>query len=45
MKDDIVRDMTEALTSMCARLDGKRCARHRAQKAMDALQTAHEALP
>jgi len=45
MKDDIVRDMTEVLTSMCARLYGKRSAQHRAQKAMDALQTAHEALP
>lgn len=45
MKDDIVRDMTEVLTSLCARLYGKRSARHRARKAMDALQTAHEALP
>jgi putative resolvase len=37
MTDDIVRDMTEVLTSMCARLYGKRCAQHRAQKAIAAL--------
>ncbi|WP_046471318.1 IS607 family transposase [Allosalinactinospora lopnorensis] len=32
--DDLVRDMTEVLTSMCARLYGKRSARHRAQRAV-----------
>ncbi|EQD77307.1 Resolvase domain protein, partial [mine drainage metagenome] len=35
--DDIVRDLHEVIVSMCARLYGKRCARHRAQKALDAL--------
>ena len=32
--DDLVRDMTELLTSMCARLYGKRAAANRAQRAM-----------
>ena len=32
--DDLVRDMVEVLTSMCARLYGRRGARNRAQKAM-----------
>lgn len=36
MDDDLVRDMTEVLTSFCARLYGKRTARHRAEKAMKA---------
>ena len=43
MKDDIVRDMTEVLTSMCARLYGKRSAQHCAEKAMAALHGEHEA--
>ncbi len=34
--DDLVRDMTEVLTSFCARLYGKRAAAHRAQKALAA---------
>lgn len=34
--DDLVRDMTEILTSMCARLYGKRAAANRAQRAMTA---------
>jgi predicted site-specific integrase-resolvase len=34
--------MTEVLTSMCARLYGKRSARHRAEKAMAALHGEHE---
>ena len=34
MTDDIVRDITEVLTSMCARLYGKRSAARRARKAM-----------
>ena len=37
MTDDIVRDMTEVLTSMSARRYGKRSAQHRAQKAIAAL--------
>ena len=32
--DDLVRDMTEVLTSMCARLYGRRSARRRAQRAV-----------
>jgi putative resolvase len=43
MKDDIVPDMTEVLTSMCARLYGKRSAQQRAEKAMAALHGEHEA--
>jgi predicted site-specific integrase-resolvase len=34
--DDLVRDMTEILTSMCARLDGKRAAANRARRAITA---------
>lgn len=34
--DDLVRDMTELLTSMCARLYGKRAAANRARKAVAA---------
>ena len=34
--DDLVRDMTEVLTSLCARLYGRRSARRRAQKAVEA---------
>jgi predicted site-specific integrase-resolvase len=32
--DDLVRDMTELLTSFCARLYGRRGARNRAEKAL-----------
>ena len=38
--DDIVRDLHEVIVSMCARLYGKRSAKNRAKKALDAL--AHE---
>lgn len=34
--DDLVRDMTELLTSFCARLYGKRAAAHRAARAISA---------
>ena len=34
--DDLVCDMVEVLTSFCARLYGRRSARNRAQKALDA---------
>ena len=34
--DDLVRDMTELLTSMCARLYGKRAAENRARRAIEA---------
>lgn len=36
MKDDLVRDMVDVLTSMCARLYGKRSAKNRAKRAMKA---------
>jgi predicted site-specific integrase-resolvase len=36
VKDDLIRDMTEVLTSFCARLYGKRAARHKAEKAVRA---------
>jgi putative resolvase len=38
VKDDLVRDMTEVLTSFCARLYGKRAAKHKAEKAIKATQ-------
>ncbi|MEO3875963.1 IS607 family transposase [Nonomuraea sp. B12E4] len=34
--DDLVRDMVEVLTSFCARLYGRRSAKHRAEKALEA---------
>lgn len=40
LDDDLVRDMTEVLTSFCARLYGRRAAKHKAEKALEA---AHEA--
>ncbi|MCG4568155.1 IS607 family transposase, partial [Bifidobacterium adolescentis] len=33
-----VRDMTEVLTSFCARLYGRRAAKHRAEKALEAMR-------
>ena len=41
VKDDLVRDMLEILTSFCARLYGRRSARHRAQKAIEVIES-HE---
>ncbi len=38
--DDLVRDITEVLTSMCARLYGRRSARHRAARALVAASEA-----
>ena len=37
LDDDLVRDMTEVLTSMCARLYGRRSARRRAERALQAV--------
>lgn len=37
---DLVRDMTEVLTLMCARLYGRRSARHRADAALRAAEAA-----
>lgn len=36
VEDDLVRDMTEVLTSFCARLYGRRSARNRARRALEA---------
>ncbi len=38
MKDDLVRDMIDVLTSFCARLYGRRSAKNKAKKAMDAIK-------
>ena len=37
-KDDLVQDMIEVLTSFCARLYGRRSAKNRAKKALEAIQ-------
>ena len=42
MKDDLVQDMVEVLTSFCARLYGRRAAKNRAAKALAAAATATE---
>ena len=39
VSDDIVRDMTEVLTSLCARLYGKRAAANKAKRALEAIKT------
>ena len=41
--DDLVRDMTELMTSLCARLYGRRSAKNRAEKAL--LCAAHNVGP
>lgn len=38
VKDDLVQDMIEVLTSFCARLYGRRSARNKAKKALEAIQ-------
>jgi predicted site-specific integrase-resolvase len=38
--DDLVRDVTEILTSLCARLYGRRAAANRAQRAVEAATRA-----
>ena len=40
MDDDLVRDVTEVLTSFCARLYGRRGARNRASRALAHAQLA-----
>ena len=37
VKDDLVQDMIEVLTSFCARLYGRRSARNKAKKALEAI--------
>lgn len=39
LADDLVRDMTETLTSFCARLYGRRSAARKAKAALAAAQT------
>ena len=39
-KDDLVHDMIDVLTSLCARLYGRRSARTRAEKALKAASEA-----
>jgi predicted site-specific integrase-resolvase len=41
IKDDLVQDMIEILTSFCARLYGKRSAKNKAKRAMEYIQNAH----
>lgn len=38
LKDDLVQDMIEVLTSFCARLYGRRSAKNRAKKAVESIQ-------
>ncbi len=38
VKDDLVQDMIEVLTSFCARLYGRRSARNKAKKALEAIE-------
>jgi len=38
VKDDLVQDMIEVLTSFCARLYGRRSARNKAKKAVQAME-------
>ena len=38
LEDDLVRDVTEVMTSLCARLFGRRSARRRAERAMKAVR-------
>ena len=38
LDDDLVCDMTEVLPSFCARLYGRRAAKHRAEKALEAMR-------
>lgn len=38
LKDDLVQDMIEVLTSFCARLYGRRSAKNKAKKALDAIR-------
>jgi len=37
VKDDLVQDMIEVLTSFCARLYGRRWAKNKAKKAIEAI--------
>jgi putative resolvase len=39
LKDDLVQDMIEVLTSFCARLYGRRSAKNKAKKALETIQS------
>jgi putative resolvase len=38
LKDDLVQDMMEVLTSFCARLYGRRSAKNKAKRALESIQ-------
>ena len=38
LKDDLVQDMVDVLTSFCARLYGRRSAKNRAKRALEAIE-------
>jgi putative resolvase len=38
LKDELVQDMIEVLTSFCARLYGRRSAKNKAKKALESIQ-------
>ena len=42
LKDDLVQDMIDVLTSFCARLYGKRSAKNRARKALEYIQNENQ---
>lgn len=42
VKEDLVRDLVEVLTSFCARLYGRRAAKNKAQKALAAIESKDE---
>lgn len=42
LKDDLVQDMIEVLTSFCARLYGRRSAKNRAKKALECIQNENQ---
>ncbi len=43
LKDDLVQDMIEVLTSFCASLYGRRSARNKAKRALESIQNDHSA--
>lgn len=42
LKDDLVQDMIEVLTSFCARLYGRRSAKNKAKKALETIQNENQ---
>ena len=40
LRDDLVQDMVDVLTSFCARLYGRRSAKNRAKRALEAIESA-----